>query len=231
MGKRKPGRRFEWHTGPYGDKHEIRVDPATGEYFASAEGEAERGKDLGVLREWIDRVVEKNRQADWEPVIMVHAAGGGWPSTTPRSAYRIEVRRYYRVENKAGKYRYRRFVPECRHFLHPWRPKDHPGEEHPDRYGGTGEGAAFPRRGCWPHVPGPTCSPYIPVHADVLPYSHDTWRRLETLRLFLERIGEMIPGLLGDNLARTLEVLGQHAPGQLLLEGDPACPTDTPNDQ
>lgn len=214
MGKRKPGRRFEWYTGPFGNKYEIRVDPATGEYFASVEGKSEWTKDLVTLREWIDQVVHEAREGDWVPVIIVYATGG-WGSTPPRSAHSIEVRRYYRVGNKAGKYRYRRFVPGCRHFLHPWRQEDHP-----DWARGTAGSHAFPRRGCWPHAPGPTCSPYIPDHADVLPYSHDTWRRLETLRLFLERIGEMIPGLLGDNLAHTLEVLDQHSPGQLLLEGD-----------
>jgi len=231
MGRRKPGRQFEWYTGPFGNKHEIRVDPATGEYFATAEGEGNRTKDLEALRKWIDWVIEKNRQADWEPVIIVHAAGGGWTSITPRTAHEINVRRFYRACNEACTYRYRTFVPECRHFLHPWRQEDHPGEDHPDWARGTAGSHAFPRRGCWPHAPGPTCSPYIPDHADVLPYSHDTWRRLETLRLFLEHIGKCVPKLLGDNLARTLEVLDQHSPGQLLLEGGFACPTDTLNDR
>ena len=213
---RKPGRRFEWYTDIYGDKHEIRVDPATGEFFAKVEDETERMNDLKALRKWIDQTVEEKRQAEWEPVIIVYAAGSTWSTTRSQPAYKIELRRFYRAKNKSGEYHYRQFVPKCRYFLCPWQQEDHPGEDHPDWSRGIGDRAAFPRRGCWPHAPGPTCSPYIPSYADVLPYSHDTWLRLEKLRLFLKHIHKQIPRLLGDNLSRTLKILKTHEPLQLL---------------
>jgi len=208
----------------YGDMHRIRLDVKTGEFSATVDGAVLITKDLPELRRRIQLTVDANRISDWKPVIIVYAHDYGWRAGI------LRVWRYYRTQaNKdpdGPKYIYRKFVPECRHFLHPWAPEDHPGEEHPDVAVGIGEHALFPRRGCWPHAPGEIRYRARTEGCDIIPYSHDAWRRLEALRLCLQEIRAVPPKLLGDNLQRTLAALADSDPVHVLLHALDRPPAD-----